>query len=576
MLRSLRLSLLWTVSAAVAAPPSVALAQERFRVLIPDVQPLEGASKKFGEKVAEELRALVGTLATHQSIERKELERSLKEVGLKLEELDCVRTRQLAARIDAPVALCASYSGTRDAYTVAATFWDVASGEAFEIEPTTAAEKEEKAVAEHIFRRFDRYQRTVRSAAICRDYAASRQWDHALENCDTALALNPGAVGTRYLRARILFDAERHAESLEELERVLEANPAHEDALQLSGYISATLGEDDQALAYYARYLELSPGSATVRMKIAYELAQAGDPKGAMQLIRAGLDVDPDNIDLLEQFGGFAFASGTEVQQAGGARAEDAGAVSPQAAEYFRQAIEAYKKVFAARGAETPVGELRSVVAAHIQLGELPEAIATCREVLATHPDEHTIWSMYADALQRTGDLPAAIAALDHAVELDPSNTSYRLRKGKWLVEEGRTDEAVAVLGPIGRADAGQADIAARMFFADAYAKGVQQSRYDYAVTVLSAAELIPNLSTEMRQQLAFWHGYSIYQAALEEQKPSTLATANATLPKFREALRLLQQVGDYPGTVNVNIEQFLTGVSTYIEIQEAIIKRGR
>ena len=564
------------VAALVAIPATGLNAQERFRVLIPNFQPLDGADKKFGENAAKDLRELVGSLATHQSIDKKEIESNLKKFKMKWEDLDCVRTRQLASQMNAQVALCASYSGTKDDYTVNAAFWDVSSSEVFDVDPTNAGEKQDKEAAQHIFSQFDRYQQQVRAAAICQDYAGSQQWDAALRNCDEALQLNPNAVGTRYLRARILFDSDRYPESLEELKRVLELNAFHEDALQLAGYISAKQGDDDAALGYYSQYLELNPGSATVRMKIAYDLAQAGDPAGAMQLIQEGLDVDPENIDLIEQFGGFAFAAGQEVQSEAAANQEDAGAIAPEAANYYRQAIDAYKKVFAAKGAETPVSELRSIIAAHIQLGEVEDAIQVASQALETHPQEDGIWSMYADALQRTGKLEEAISALDHASEIDPSNTTYALRKGKWLVEAGRIDDAVTNLKTVASADPKQAETAARMIFADAYANGVQKNKYDHAIRLLAAAKQMPNLSEDMMHQLNFWHGYSIYQAALVEQKPATLATAKSTLPKFQEALKLLQQVGDYPRTVNVPMDQFLNGVNTYIEIQEAIIKRGR
>ncbi len=589
MLRRLQFTLICTATAFFAVPAAHAHAQERFRVLVPDFQPTEGADKKFGEEAAKDLRELINTLATHQSIDKKDIEQSVKKFKMKMEDLDCVKTRQLAAQINAQVALCASYSGPKDAYKVTAQFFDVGSGESFDVDPTTVGEKDDKAAAKHIFDSFDKYQSQVRAAAICQDYAGSQQWDAALRNCDEALALNPNAIGTRYLKAHILYDSDKYPEALVELKKVLELNQFHEDALQLAGYISATQGDDENALKYYSQYLELNPGSAAVRMKIAYDLAQAGDPRGAMQLIQEGLKVDPENVDLLEQFGGFAFAAGNNANSAAAADStqdnsaadstQDHSAsttISPEAADYYRQAIDAYKKVFAAKGADTPVSELRSIIAAYIQLGQTEDAISMASEVLKTHPQEAAIWSMYADALQRTGKLTEATTALDKAIEIDPSNTTYALRKSKWLVDAGRIDEAVASLKALATADPTQADGAARMLFADAYAKGVQKSNYDYAVKVIAAAKGIPGIGTPLMQQLNFWHGYSLYQGALEEQKPSTLATAKATLPKFQQALKLLQQVGDYPKTVNVNMEQFMTGVNTYIEIQEAIIKRGR
>jgi tetratricopeptide (TPR) repeat protein len=548
----------------------------RFRVLIPNFEPLDGANKKFGEKAAEELRDLINTLATHQSIEKKEIEQNLKRFKMKMDELDCIKTRQLASQMNAQVALCASYTETGEKqFTVNASFWDIASSEEFKVNQTMAAEKEEQVAAQAMFDEFDQYVQQIRFAQFCGEYAQSQQWDNALRNCDQALELNPNAVGTRYQRARILYEADRYPEALAELEQVLERDPFHEDALQLAGFISAKEGQDDQAREYYSQYLELNPANAGVRMKIAYDLAQAGDPVGAMQLIQVGLDVDPENADLWEQYGGFAFSAALEIQQST-AGAENGGGVAPEAVEYYRKAIEAYQKVYAVKGADTPVGHLRNIIAAYIQLDELDEAISMAERALQSHQDEDAIWSYYADALQRQGKLDEAIAALDRVKEINPSHPSASLRQGNWLIQAGRVQDAVRILSGVAAEDPQQAETAARLIFADAYANGVQKERYDYASTNIAAAKQLPNLSAAMKNQLNFWQGYAIFQGAVKAQQAQTLETARGTLPKFQQALQLFQQSGDYPRTVNVNINQLMTNANTYIEIQEAIIKRGR
>ncbi|MGD8320092.1 MAG: tetratricopeptide repeat protein [Gemmatimonadota bacterium] len=549
----------------------------RFKVLIPDFFPQQGADDDFGKDAAEDLRDLMNTLPTHQPVAKKEIEKSLKAFKMKMDQLDCVRTRQLASQMGAQVAVCASYTEKADKqYEVNAAIWDIGSGESFDLPSFSSGEKDHEQAAKQIFDQFDQYNQQVRAATFCSDYAQSQQWDAALRNCDKALELNPNAVSTRYQRARILYETNKYDEALTELKKVLDLNQFHEDALQLAGYISAKLGNEDQALDYYSQYLELNPGNAQVRMKIAYDLAQAGDPEGAMQLIQEGLDVAPDNTDLLEQYGGFAFAAGQKVNSEQADSAEDAGAVAPEAAEYFHKAIDAYQKVFAAKGADTPVGELRNIIVAHIQLGELDQAISTAEDALETHPQEESIWSYYADALQRAGRLDDALAALDRVKEINPDYPNVALRQGKWLIEAGRINDAVKALSEVATADPSQAEAAARLIFADGYTKGVQKNNYDYASSTFSAAKSLPNLSAGMNNQLNFWQGYAIFQGAVEEQKPATLATAKSTLPKFQQALKLLQQAGDYPKTVNINMDQLLNNVNTYIEIQEAIVKRGR
>ena len=478
--------------------------------------------------------------------------------------------------MNAEVALCASYTENPDkSWTVNAEFWDIQSNESFKVSEITVGEREEEAAATHIFTEFDLYVQQVRAAAICGDYFASQQWDNALRNCDQALELNENANETRYLRGRILYEMERYPDALEELDRVLAVNGFHEEALQLAGYIATIEEQQDKGREYYGRYLELNPGNAAMRMRIAYDLAQAGDPVGAMDFIQVGLDVDAENVDLWEQYGGFAFRAATDAQQMAALSPGDDAGISPEVQEYYRRAINAYERVFEGKGAETPVGHLRSILGAYIQLEELDAAIEFGGQALRTHGEEDVLWSFYADALQRAGRLDEAIAALDRVREINPSHPSASLRQGNWLIEAGRLEDAVMVLKDAVAANPAQAEQAARMVFNDAYQKGYQEKEYPYAIAGMTMAKELPGLSEGLMSQLNFWHGFSIYQAAVVEQEPQTLGSARSTLPKFQEAMGLLGQSGDYPGSVNVNLTQVLENLSTYVEIQEAIIKRG-
>lgn len=549
----------------------------RYRVLIPYFEPLEGANKNFGKDASKELRELINTLGTHQPIDEKEIKQNLKRFDMKMEELDCIRTRQLATQIDAQVALCASYTtDDNDISTVNAEFWDIGSGESFRIDQTTAGKDEEEAAAQHIFDQFDHYVQQIRFAVFCGDYAASQQWDNALRNCDQALELNPDAVSVRYQRARILYDSERYPESLEELGRVLDLDPYHQDGLQLAGYVSAMEGDDESARNYYSQYLELNPANASVRMSIAYDLAKAGDPVGAMQLIQVGLDVDSENSDLWEQYGGFAFAAAIEAEQFAAVGAENGGGVPPEAVEFYRRAIDAYGRVFEVKGPETPVGHLRNIISAHIKLDEVSEALAMAERTLETHAQEDVIWSIYADALQRVDRVDEAITALDRVREINPAYPNVALRQGRWLIQAGRTEDAVDVLREAAAGNPEQAEQAARLVFNDAYTNGYQKNRFQYAITGFRAAKELPGISQSMMNQLNFWHAFSVYKAAIAQQEPQTLQTATATLPRFQEAMRLFQRSGDYPSSVNVDLGQLMDNTNTYIEIQEAIVKRGR
>jgi tetratricopeptide (TPR) repeat protein len=580
MLGRLKLTFVFTAAAVVFAPAAALEAQDggRFRVLIPYFEPLEDADDDFGKDASKELRELMSTLLTHVAVEEGEMKDEVNRFDLDMDELNCIQTRQLASQMDAQVALCARYTEQPEKnWIVNAEIWDITSSESFAVTEVRVTEgDEDKAAAQLIFDQFDRYNRQVRSAAICGDYAASQQWENALRNCDEALGLNPDAISTRYLRAVILYEMDNFDGSLGELETVLAANPFHEEALQRAGYISVVQEDEEAGRDYYSRYLELNPGNAAIRMRIAYDLAQAGDPVGAMEFIQVGLDVDPENVDLWEQYGGFAFTAALEFQQEQALGAQDSGALSPEAAGYYRQAIDAYERVFVAKGAETRGDQLRNVINAYLQLEDLSAAVEMAERALETHGEEDNIWLVYAEALQRSDRIDEAIVALDRVIEINPDHPSAALRQGNWLIQAGRIPDAVGVLSAAAADNPAQAEQAGRMIFNEAYSNGYQKDRFDYAITGLAAAKELPNLSQEMIHQLNFWHGFSIYQLAVKAQEPQSLQTAQASLPRFQEAMRLLSDSGAYPASVNVNLAQLLDNVNTYVEIQEAIIQRGR
>jgi len=584
MVGRFKLTILTLAMVGLALGPATALrAQEsngvggRFRVLIPPFQPTQNADDDFGKDAAKNLRRLVNSLATHQPVEEKEMKNAAKRFKLKVEDLDCVRTRQLAAQINAQVALCADYHDAGEKQeNVDATFYDVGSGESFKVAAKTFSEDKPgpDSAAAYIFNAFDTYVQQIRAAQFCNEYEQSQDYGNAMTQCDKALQLNPDAIGARYTRANINFQQEKYDSAMKDLKTILDQNPSHEDALQLAGYISAKQGNDEQAREYYQRYLDLNPSNAAVRMKIAYDLAKAGDPVGAMKLIEVGLKVDSTNTDLLEQYAGFAFNAAINADQQNGD--QNGGGVAPEAVKYYRDAVQAGEKVFAAKGKDTSVSLLRNSIAAYIKLDQPGQALELAKQAVATHPKEDQIWSVYADALHENGQLDQAIAALDSVKKLDSGDQNASLKQGNWLIQAGRLSDAVDVLKASASMSPKDADAAARMVFADAYTNGIQKDKYDYGAKGLAAAQELPNLSEGMQHQLNFWQAYAIYQGAIAEQKPSTVATAKATLPKFQQAQKLLQNVGDYPKSVNVDLKQMLDNVQTYIDIQQAIIKRGR
>jgi len=571
----LRLGLLALVTASLAAIPfhsqhvSGQEASARFRVMVPDIQGLNGADRRFGERLADQLRELINEMATHQPIEERELRDALKQYDVEMRDLDCTRARQLAGLINAQVVFCGTYTPEGEGFRVETKFIDSA-GEEFPVDPVTVPERGQREAAEHIYQALQVQSDQARASQFCGDYASSQQWEDAINTCTQAIELNPASVNSRYTLGQVYRNLDRLEDALAEFETVLELDPLHEDAMQLAGYISAQLGRDDEAREYYQQYLTLNPTNASVRMRVAYELAQAGDPLGAMQFIEVGLEVDPENVELLKQHGGFAFTAGAELNQG-------QETMPPEAAELFRKALASYDKVYAVQGAEMDVSLLRNMVVAHINLGEADQAVALAERILQTHGQEAAMWSIYADALQRAQRTDDAIDALDRVKELDPEYANVAVRQGNWLLQSGRTEEALPFLQQAVERGEQTADGAARLVFNNAVTEGIQKDNWSYAIQTIRLAREF-EVSDLARQEFDFFLGYSIFNRARIQQEPQTLETARATKPQFEEVLRLMQACAGYAQRTNRegNRQELLTATNTYLEIQDAIIRRGR
>lgn len=573
----LRLGLLTLATVALAAipfKPQLLVAQEasaRFRVLVPDVPPAGNESRKFGERLADELRDLINDMATHQPVEEREIKDALKRFDMDMEDLNCIRTRQLGQQIQAELVFCGAYAREGDGWRVEGSFVS-ASGEALDVEPISVEDKGQEAAARHFMESLELLVEQDRYARFCAEYAASEVWESAMNACDRAIELNPNTVASRYTRAMVLRETDRMEEALEEFKRVLELDPLHEDAMQNAGYVSAVLGHDDDARSYYSSYLELNPANAGVRMRVAYDLAQAGDPLGAMQLIEAGIQLDPENVDLLKQHGGFAFAAGAEL-------AAGQEQLPVEAAELYRKALDSFTRVYNLEGAGMDVAQLRSMISANINLQQFDEAITLGERFLQTHGDEAQIWSIYADALQRAGRVDDAISALERVQGLDPEYANLAMRQASWLLESGRVDESIPVFNRAIERGEQSVDRVAYQIWVNAYQTGIapDTKNWDYAVRVMGLARRF-DTSQEMTEQINFWLGYAIFNQAVGRQEAQTLETAQATLPRFQEALRLIQNAASYAARQNLEgtRQQLIGNVNTYIEIQEAIIRRGR
>ena len=80
--------------------------------------------------------------------------------------------------------------------------------------------------------------------------------------------------------------------------------------------------------------------------------------------------------------------------------------------------------------------------------GRIPEALGVARSLTAEQPRMRIAWMQLAHLEREGGNAPAAIAALQRALELNPSDPEVAALLGAYLTGAGRHAEAIGVLRP--------------------------------------------------------------------------------------------------------------------------------
>ncbi len=552
----------------------------RMQVLVANLTPTGEADDDFGQDLADELRDLID-LDTHVAMSDDDIDDAARQYDMRLDDLNCLLSQQLATEIEVPMVFCGSYEQSGETVEYTAQFITIPGLEQFAVAPQTLTVEDIDVATAHIMEFFEATIDMVSQIAFCGMEYNSSNWQGAIEYCSRAVNLAPESNEARAALARTYLELEQYRESLDHFEILLESDPFDTNSLESAGYVASQIGENEAARDYYARYLELNPENVAIRMRVAFDLAQTGDNVGAMGLLEAGLEQDPENVDLHEQYGSMAVRAAVSLQalspQPQPGDSSGPPPLDSEVADLFRRAVHSLTRVLEAQGSETSSTYVGNVMASHIALGQLDEALALGAQGIEYFPDDAQVRSQLANAYNQAGDVDQAISTLEAALAIDPDLANANARIGQWLLAVDRVEEAGEAFSAAVAAGEQPADVLANQIFGYGYNEKDQGAGdFNGAVEAYDVAREL-DISPALQSQISFFHGYARYRQAEAANQPNTLESAQASLPIFREALAQFNQAGDYgqanPGS---NLGQFIAGTNTYIEIQEGIIARGR
>ena len=192
--------------------------------------------------------------------------------------------------------------------------------------------------------------------------------------------------------------------------RILEADPRHPDALNLSGVVAHQTGHQETAIRLIERAISIDDGNASYYNNLGEALRAFGRHRDAIEAYGRALAINPGDV-AAHNNAGLAFQS---LQQYDDARAcyERALALAPNDVEVWLN-----------------LGNL------HREFCRLDESADAFRRAIDIFPGLPAGHASLGITLYESGDADAAVAALERAVELDPLylEAHENLKKVRWF-----------------------------------------------------------------------------------------------------------------------------------------------
>jgi tetratricopeptide (TPR) repeat protein len=566
-----RLAAAFTLAAGalVVGGTAVEAQGSRMRVLVPNFEVEGNPRARTGERIANDVKRHINQMVTHAATEDRPVRDALRRFNLNAANMSCIEWRQLAQQIDAGLVLCGTINEQTNQVT--AEFFPVGGGDGYEVPAFAMADPGQ--AAQRIVEAFGNFTRQLSLVVTCSEDLESQNWTSALDRCNQAVELNPRSVAGNYGRGSALVNLDRHEEALPAFERVLEIDPMNQDAMLQAGIITARLGRSEESQRYFAQYLELNPGSEEVRLKVATDLANAGDPAGALRLLEEVVNSGEASGLVLEYAGHFAMNAGLRRAEAG-----PASGAQDEAQRFFQTAVRHYGSAMRARGDSVDATVYRNLMMAHTQLGNTDDALRYGQEATQRNADDAQTWMVYADALSRAGRVDEALRAFDRVRQINPDMPNIATRQAQMLLQAGRVNDAVAMARQARQAGSlspEHAETLAQQIAAQGF-QLTQNNRAAEALPLYAAAREIGSAQRTVAM-INFFHGFTLIRQAhpLIAADGANAARARQAKPLLEQARTLLEGAAAYSEQAATRA-QLMQQANQLIEVADALIRAGR
>ncbi len=229
-----------------------------------------------------------------------------------------------------------------------------------------------------------------------------------LDRAITLLKQTPEAGDAHYLRAKIYAAENNIAASLRQLQTAVSIRPNFAEAWSDLGAARSANGDSEGAILAFRKAIELNAHEAIAQYRLGAEYLRRAEPQLAIEPLQAAFRLNPDDQSTLNTLQ-------SALRQAG--RQEEAAAIRRKLAEVLRARDLKSQNALKAL-------QINNEGSALEKAGDMPAALVRYREAVALNPDHAGIRTNYAIALLRLAQWTEGLTELHRAVELDPNNTN--------------------------------------------------------------------------------------------------------------------------------------------------------
>jgi protein O-GlcNAc transferase len=232
--------------------------------------------------------------------------------------------------------------------------------------------------------------------------AAAEHLDRAIE----ILGNSPDSAYPRYLRAKVYTDRNEVEKAAAALNEAVSLRPDFAEAWSDLGQARKAIFDDAGALAAFERAVALSPDDAVAQTRLGSEYLHLAKAHEAVPHLRQAVRLNPENQTAL-------YGLQSALREDG--HLEEAREAKQRLAELLQRKHSNQNALQAV--------QLNNEGAALEKAGDLPAALEKYRAALSLDPDHIGIRTNFGIALLRLGEWNQGIAELQDAVRRDPENT---------------------------------------------------------------------------------------------------------------------------------------------------------